>query len=119
MTVAFAPDGKTLAAGNRAGDVVLWDLATREKRVLKGHKDVVRSVAFSPDGKTLASGAQDNTIRLWEPTLGLELLTLTGHANWVNGVAFSPDGQTLASACHDGSVKLWRAPRESPIFKDN
>ena len=59
-SVAFSPDGKTLAAGyvGGGGGVVLWDVATR-KRLLEDplpvHEGGVDSVAFSPDGKTLAA----------------------------------------------------------------
>ena len=55
-SVAFGPDGHTLASG---GDVTvrLWDLATRQTTtVLTGETDVY-SVAFSPDGHTLAVAA--------------------------------------------------------------
>ena len=61
-SVAFSPDGKTLAAGYGVlGDVcgvVLWEVATR-KRLLEDPLPVeggVHSMAFSPDGKTLAVG---------------------------------------------------------------
>ena len=61
-SVAFSPDGKTIAAGYRVGSgggVVLWDLADRRRlsdEPLPVQEGVVWSVAFSPDGKTLAAG---------------------------------------------------------------
>ena len=65
QSVAFSPDGHTLAAA--AGDTIrLWGLPEgRLLAALTDHKGPVWSVAFSPDGHTLASAAWDRTVRLW------------------------------------------------------
>jgi WD40 repeat protein len=107
-SVAFSPDGKTLAE-SYGETIKLWNVETgQEIRTLSGHTALVDSVAFSPDGKTIASsGGADNTIRLWNVETGAELRTLHGHTNNVQSVAFSPDGKTLASGSYDKTIKLW------------
>ena len=108
-SVAFSPDGETLASGNYK-EIWLWDVTTGEhKQTLKGHTDWVFSVAFSPDGSTLASGGWDDTIRLWDGTTGKHKQTLEGHTDGVRSVAFSPDGSTLASGAEwgDKTIRLW------------
>ena len=107
-SVAFSPDGTTLASSSWDGTVLLWDVASQqEKAILRGHTLGVFSVAFSPDGTTLASGSDDHTVRLWNVASQQEIAVLEGHTDWVESVAFSPDGTTLASGSRDNTILLW------------
>ncbi|KAH8753652.1 hypothetical protein F5883DRAFT_191999 [Diaporthe sp. PMI_573] len=107
-SVAFLPDGQTLASGSDDETVRLWDMATgAQKQMLEGHDDRVTSVAFSPDGQTLASGSYDKTARLWDMATGAQKQMLEGHDDRVTSVAFLPDGQMLASGSYDKTVRLW------------
>ena len=65
-SLAFSPDGNTLASAT-GGVIVLLDMSTLQvKNSFSGHIDLVNSVAFSPDGRTLASGSGDGTVLIWE-----------------------------------------------------
>jgi WD40 repeat protein len=106
FSVAFSPDGRTLASASSDHTVRLWETASgKELATISGHSDSVNAVAFSPDGKTLASASDDHTVKLWDTTTRKGLATFSGHDGGVNTVAFSPDGKTVASAGIE--VKLW------------
>jgi hypothetical protein len=69
FTLAYSPDGRTLAAAGQDRLIHLWETATLKKRAtLAGHTGTVYSVSFAPDGKTLASAGQDGVVRLWDLT---------------------------------------------------
>ena len=112
FSVAFSPDGKTIANGDDY-TIHLWNAHTGEHiRTLEADMGQVEIVLFSPDGKTIASGV-GSTIQLWNVHTGEHIRTLKGHTNWVSSVSFSPDGNTIASGGSDGTVLLWNlAPAE-------
>jgi WD40 repeat protein len=111
-SLAFAPDGKTLASGHYDSIIRFWDVsADKKKMVLRSKLDIqkggVTCLAFSPDGKTLATGSYDATITLWDVATSKALATLRGHRERLIALAYSSDGKTLASIGGDGGVKLW------------
>jgi WD40 repeat protein len=106
-SLAFAPNGKSLAFG--LGDTIyLWDLARRrEMRRFGGEKVMANSIAFSPDAKTLAAGSQDGKIHVWGVDTGTALCVVEGHRGGVASVTFSADGKVLASGGIDSTALIW------------
>jgi WD40 repeat protein len=118
FSVAFSPDGKTIASGNQDKNIALWDVATRVNTgmPLEGHADWVRNVAFAADGKLMASGGEDKLVIVWDMSANPPApRTQPGHTDGVLGVAFSPDSRLLASASRDKSIILWDADSGKPI----
>ncbi len=107
-SIAFSPDGSTLASGSSDNTVKIWNVRSgKEFKTLRGHEGTVGAVGFSPDGRILATGANDFKIKLWDTLSGNELRTLIGHTGRITDLCFSADGHTIASASADRTIKLW------------
>jgi len=107
-SVAFSPDGRSLASAHSDGIVHIRDAATGESlQEFKEYTGTVQSVAFPPDGRRLASGLHDGMVDVQDAVTGVRLRQLNEHTIWVMTVAFSADGSHLASGSGDGIVRVW------------
>lgn len=109
----FFPDGKRLATVHDTGNVVLWDVTSRQR--LAGTEDVIRervsALVVSQAGSLLAAVLTGNRVAVWDASPGGTLKKL--REPWVfpgaiHALAFDPTGTFLATATADGVVYLLR-----------
>ena len=107
-SVAYSPDGKTIACGIDDGTIQIWDTSTGKlHNSIKGHLDSsIFSAAFSPDGNTLACGAASKVLFWNLHTYEHLKTTKEPHCNVVD-IEYSPDGKIFATVGNSMKARLW------------
>jgi WD40 repeat protein/tRNA A-37 threonylcarbamoyl transferase component Bud32 len=109
-SVAYAPDGKTLAvAGFVKWFVEIWDVPGR-RRIATLQANEGHLVAFSPRGDLLAADNDQGGINIWQAGT-TNLVRQIAHSGSVNALKFSPDGARLASLNRQGELAVWEVDR--------
>ena len=116
-SLAFTPDGATLAAANVDRRLMLCDVSQRRYVSSLGDDDhYFFTVAFSPDGRSLVS-AGANGIECWDVATRARRFVSREHEMAAFAIAFSPDGRQVASAGVDGTVRLWEFDADRQVLR--
>jgi WD40 repeat protein len=106
-SVAFSPDGRSLACDHMREAVAVYDVATGRARFRVSIPDRrVCRIQYNPDGGFLATATDDGWLRLWDTADGGAWRSLPGRTGGLLVLACSPDGQMLASRGRGGSVRV-------------
>ncbi len=114
-SLAFSPDGSTIAAGivydgeeSLGGEVALIDINTRKvKRRMKIPNRAVESLAYSPGGKLIAVATADGIIRLCSAKSGKVIHAIPGQKHEIKALAFTRDSKYLLSLSGNQTLKFW------------
>jgi len=111
-SLAFSPDGESLAVGLENGSIEIKELFSSARPiVLTGHEEPVDFVAFSRDGTRLVSNSSDRTFRSWNIQAAQETRsTETKPGMQVVSLSFAADGRLFALALRAGHLELWGVP---------
>ncbi|MFL5339373.1 MAG: sigma-70 family RNA polymerase sigma factor [Gemmataceae bacterium] len=111
VSIAFSPDGLTIAVGSMYHGVGIWDRSTNRKLRSVAAEDyfVLSRMVFSRDGRILACSIANGVV-LFDPATGEPRPNLG--QTFALSLAFAPDGRTLISGqgISGNVIRMWDVP---------
>ncbi|HSF83722.1 MAG TPA: hypothetical protein VLA49_20995 [Anaerolineales bacterium] len=105
LSVAFSPNGESLAVSGTFGSVQVWDVAQRQSRSVLNTgitgNVTVRKLDWSPTGDRLAGAANDfsnGLVYIWDIASQQSVDQIPTSDRFVYTLDWSPDGEFLAIA---------------------
>lgn len=103
VTAVLFVDTSCLITGSAKGEVVVWNILSKERKTLTRHRGIV---SLSSNQGIVATGGSDRLIKIWEPTTFREITTLKGFKDFIGATSISPDGKLIAIGVRK-SIEIW------------
>lgn len=106
LRLAYAPNGRYIAASAEKGALLIADADSGQAKWIDSANTSIDSITFSADGSEVITGHGDGTLRLVDTITGAQRY-FRGHEASVQCITFMPDGNTLVTGSGDHTVRLW------------
>lgn len=114
FALAFSADSKRIAAGNRHGNIYVWEVFSgRDLADLQTHTGEIASLAFVENGTQIVSSCatigpaakNQRPLRLWDLKTGKEIERFPALERGIGPLTV--EGKTLLSGSVDGTLRTW------------
>ena len=119
-TVAFTPDGETVASGGAGGEILIWEVDTGAPRsayigdaltpiVLRQNDTAVADLTYNVDQLDLVALYDDGTLHLWQPENNqlLNMVIAPVDRDFPLRIASHPVDASEVAVGYEGRIELW------------